>query len=112
MSRHEKPLAQILGGRADANVGFEALCALLRHLGFEERTRSSHHVFRRAGVEDLIDLQRDGDEATAYRVRQIRAVLTTCGLTTTESPEVAVISSWARAGLGRRGRGWLQHSGW
>ena len=89
MSRHEKLLAQILGGRADANVGFDALCSLLRYLGFEERTRSSHHVFRRAGVEELIDLQRDGDKATIYQVRQVRAILTKYGLTTAEPPEGA-----------------------
>ena len=89
MSRHEKLLAQILGGRADANVGFDALCGLLRYLGFEERTRSSHHVFRRAGVEELIDLQRDGDKAKVYQVRQVRAILTKYGLTTAEPPEGA-----------------------
>ena len=89
MSRHEKLLAQILGGRADANVSFDALCALLRHLGFEERTRSSHHMFRRGGVEELINLQRDGDKAKVYQVRQVRAILTKYGLTTTEPPEGA-----------------------
>jgi hypothetical protein len=89
MSRHDKLLAQVLGGRADANIGFEALCALLRHLGFEERTRSSHHVFRRAGVEELINLQRDGDKAKVYQVRQVRAVLTKYGLTATEPREGA-----------------------
>ena len=87
MGRHEKPLAQIPGARADANVGFDALCALLRHLGFEERTRGSHHVFRRAGVEELINLQRDGDKAKVYQVRQVRAILTKYGLTAAEPPE-------------------------
>jgi len=75
MGRHDKLLAQILGGRADANVGFDALRALLRRLGFEERTRGSHHVFRRAGVPARINLQREGDKAKAYQVRQVRAVL-------------------------------------
>lgn len=89
MSRHDKLLAQILGGRADANVGFDALRALLRHLGFEERTRSSHHLFRRAGVEELINLQRDGDKAKVYQVRQVRAILTKYGLTTVEPTEGA-----------------------
>lgn len=81
MGRHDKLLAQILGGRADANVGFDALRALLRHLGFEERTRGGHHVFRRAGVSARINLQRAGAEAKAYQVRQVRAVLVEHGLT-------------------------------
>jgi hypothetical protein len=75
MGRHEKLLAQILSGNSDTNVGFDALRGLLRHLGFEERTRGSHHVFRRAGVRTLINLQRDGDKAKVYQVRQVRAVL-------------------------------------
>jgi len=87
MGRHDKFLAQLLGGRADANVGLEAVCELLRRLGFQERTRGSHHVFRRAGVEELINLQRDGDKAKVYQVRQVRAVLVRCGLTTFEGDE-------------------------
>jgi len=87
MGRHDTFLAQLLGGRADANVGFEAVCALLRRLGFQERTRGSHHVFRRAGVEELINLQRDGDKAKVYQVRQVRAVLVRYGLTTIEGDE-------------------------
>ena len=87
MRRHDKLLAQLLGGRADANVGFEAMCGLLRRLGFEERTRGSHHVFRRSGVEELINLQRDSDKAKVYQVRQVLAVLVRYGLTTIEGDE-------------------------
>lgn len=87
MGRHDKLLAQLLGGRADANVGFEAMCALLRRVGFQERTSGSHHVFRRTGVEEIINLQRDGDKAKVYQVRQVRAVLVPYGLTTIEGDE-------------------------
>ncbi len=87
MGRHDKLLTQILGGRVDANVGFDALRALLRHLGFEERTRGSHHVFRRPEIATLLNLQRDGDKAKVYQVRQVRAVLVEYGLTGGEPPE-------------------------
>lgn len=60
---------------------------MLRHLGFQERTRGSHHVFRRTGVEELLNLQRDGDKAKVYQVRQLRAVLVRYGLTTIEGDE-------------------------
>lgn len=81
MGRHDKLLARLLSGRSDANIGFDELRALLRHLGFEERTRSSHHVFRKTGVDELINLQRDGDKAKVYQVRQVRAILLRYGLT-------------------------------
>lgn len=75
MGKHEKPRRQILRGTSDATISFTDLCALLRHLGFEERTRGDHHIFRRAGVEGLINLQRDGSQAKVYQVRQVRAVI-------------------------------------
>lgn len=59
----------------------------MRRLGFHERTRSSHHMFRRAGVEELLNLQRDGDKAKVYQVRQVRAVLVRYGLTTIEGDD-------------------------
>lgn len=37
--------------------------------------KGSHHVFRRAGVEEMINLQRDGRGAKPYQVRQVRAVI-------------------------------------
>lgn len=87
MGRHEKLLTQILSGSSDTNVGFDALRALLAHLGFEERTRGSHHMFRRTGVRTLINLQRDGDKAKVYQVRQVRAVLMEYGITGGEPSE-------------------------
>jgi hypothetical protein len=75
VSRYEALLRQILEGRADANIGFGDLRALLRHLGFAERMRGGHHIFRRAGVEERINLQREGSKAKPYQVRQVRSVI-------------------------------------
>ena len=75
MSKYDKLLLQILRGTSDANISFDDLCQLLRRLGFEERTRGSHHVFRRQGVEEKINLQRDDGKAKVYQVRQVRAVI-------------------------------------
>jgi hypothetical protein len=75
MSKYDKLLLQILRGTSDANISFDDLCQLLRHLGFEERTRGSYHIFRRQGVEEKINLQRDDGKAKAYQVRQARAVI-------------------------------------
>ncbi len=75
MSKYDDLLARILRGAADANITFRDLCGLLRWLGFEERIRGSHHVFRMAGVEELINLQRDGSKAKGYQVRQVRDII-------------------------------------
>ena len=80
MDKREKLLLQILRGASDANTRFDDLCALLRHLGFEERTKGSHHIFRRAGLEERINLQREGSKAKVYQVRQVRGVILKYGL--------------------------------
>ncbi|MGB5298431.1 MAG: type II toxin-antitoxin system HicA family toxin [Thiogranum sp.] len=74
MGKCEKLLLQIIRGRSDRNTSFEELRKLLLHLGFEERIRGSHHLFRKPGVE-MINLQKDGNKAKPYQVKQVRAVL-------------------------------------
>lgn len=75
MSKYDKLLSQILHGRSDANIAFDDLCQLLRRFGFEERVRSSHHIFRKDDVDERINLQRDGSKAKVYQVRQVRAII-------------------------------------
>ncbi len=80
MGRYEKLLSELLRGKSDANIEFDELCQLLRRLGFDERVRGSHHIFRRSGVEERINLQHDGRKAKAYQTRQVRAVIVKYGL--------------------------------
>ena len=75
MSRRGELVRKILDGRADAGIRFDDLRGLLRSLGFAERIRGSHHVFRKAGVPERINLQRDGAHAKPYQVRQVRQTL-------------------------------------
>ena len=75
MARYEDLLLRILRGTSDANISFNDLRHLLRRLGFEEHIRGSHHMFRKAGVEEKINLQREGNKAKVYQVRQVRGVL-------------------------------------
>lgn len=75
MGKYEKLLEQILIGSSDSNVDFDELCQLLIKLGFEKRVRGSHHIFRKQGVEERINLQRDGSKAKVYQVRQVRSVI-------------------------------------
>jgi hypothetical protein len=81
MSKYEKLRQKILQGRSDANVPFVDLCKLLNRLGFEERISGSHHIFRKAGIEEHPNLQRDNGKTKAYQVRQVRALLLRYNLT-------------------------------
>ena len=75
MSRDDDLRQRILSGRSDANIRFEELRSFLLRLGFTERIRGSHHIFRREGVRELINLQRDGSQAEPYQVRQVRQTI-------------------------------------
>ena len=63
VSKVTKTLDRVLRGTADANIGFAELRALLRHLGFHERIRGSHHIFTRDNVAEILNLQPRGNEA-------------------------------------------------
>ena len=71
----DKILRRVLSGTADAAIRFDELCQLLESLGFEKRVRGSHHLFRKSGVEEKINLQRSGSEAKPYRVKQVPAII-------------------------------------
>jgi len=75
MGKYEKLLSQILQGTSDANISFDDLCNLLKKIGFDERIRGSHHIFRKEGIIEKINLQRDGSKAKIYQVRQVRNVI-------------------------------------
>jgi hypothetical protein len=75
MNQRDKLVARILTGTSDANISFDELCGLLRRMGFDERIRGSHHIFRKSGVQEMINLQRDGSKAKVYQVRQVRNVI-------------------------------------
>jgi hypothetical protein len=75
MGKFVKLRLKILQGSSDANISFADLCELLRTLGFEERIKGSHHIFRKEGVEEKPNLQSDGAKAKPYQVRQVPAIL-------------------------------------
>lgn len=81
MGNYKKLILKILSGSSDANIGFTELTDTLKRLGFSERIRGSHHIYRKQGIEEKINLQKDGAKAKPYQVRQVRALFTRHQLT-------------------------------
>jgi predicted RNA binding protein YcfA (HicA-like mRNA interferase family) len=82
VSQWDKILRRVLSGQADQHVRFADLVGLLLRLGFREHIEGSHHVYRRSGVREIVDLQpRSDGKAKAYQVKQVRAILQKYGLT-------------------------------
>lgn len=75
MTKVDKIRDSILDGKSDANINFEDLRNFLISLGFVERVKGRHHSYRKEGVFEKPNLQRDGNKAKSYQVRQIRKIL-------------------------------------
>ncbi len=75
MGKYEKLILTILIAQADNKIRFIELCNLLRKLGFTERIKGSHHIFRKEGIIEKINLQKDGSHAKPYQVKQVRNII-------------------------------------
>jgi len=75
MGKHEKLMEKILRGTSDPNIAFDDIRGMLLQLGFEERIRGSHHLYRKEGIEEKINMQRAGNKAKPYQVKQVREIL-------------------------------------
>jgi hypothetical protein len=73
--RDNELLSRILRGASDANISFSQLRNLLKRLGFAERIRGDHHIFAKAGVVEIINLQPQGNKAKPYQVKQVRGLI-------------------------------------
>jgi predicted RNA binding protein YcfA (HicA-like mRNA interferase family) len=75
VSKLDKILEKVLRGTSDANINFEDMRQLLNGLGFDERTRGSHHIYTKSDVVEIINLQPKGSKAKPYQVKQVRNLI-------------------------------------
>jgi hypothetical protein len=47
----------------------------MQRFGFDKRVSGSHHIVRKAGVLEKINLQKEGSRAKPYQVRQVRNII-------------------------------------
>lgn len=72
--------AEDLVGKSNGNIPFDDMCSLLESLGFEERTKGSHHIYTWEGHVDIINLQPLNGKCKLYQVRQVAAIIKELGL--------------------------------
>lgn len=75
MGKYDKLIFQVLRGTSDANIAFSDLVNLMLYFGFEMHIKGSHHIFRKEGIEEKPNLQKDGNKAKPYQVKQIRKIV-------------------------------------
>ena len=68
-------LLDVLDGSRDNNIKFVDLRTLLLQLGFRERIKGDHHIYKLDGIPDRVNIQPKGNMAKSYQVRQIRGII-------------------------------------
>ena len=80
MTAIAKILAAVMDGKRDNNIPFADLQRLLDYMEFRHRISGSHFIYWRDGIEEIINIQSDGNRAKAYQVKQVRNIIRKYGL--------------------------------
>lgn len=75
MSSVDKILSDIMSGTKDRNIRFSDLQKLLETLGFRCRIKGDHFIYYKNGIDEIINIQPEGNKAKAYQVKQVRNII-------------------------------------
>ena len=75
MPTNEKIFQEIMCGSKDKSIRFSELQKLLEFLGFQCRIKGDHFIYYKNGVDEIINIQPDGNKAKPYQVKQIRNLI-------------------------------------
>jgi len=75
MPSADKILIEVMSGIKDKNIRFAELQKLMECLGFECRIKGDHFIYYKNGIDEIINIQPEGNKAKAYQVKQIRNII-------------------------------------
>lgn len=75
MSKYDKLFLQIMSGTQDNGIKFSDLQKVLTLLGFAVRIKGDHFIYFKDGIDEIINIQPNGNKAKAYQVRQVRNLI-------------------------------------
>ena len=75
MGKNDKLLVSVMSGTQDTNIPFSDLQKLLTLLGFIVRIKGDHFIYTRDDIEEIINIQPDGNKAKPYQVKQVRNII-------------------------------------
>ena len=75
MATIEKLMQSIMSGTQDRNIKFTDLQKILDVLGFQCRIKGDYFIYWKDGIEEIINIQPDGNKAKPYQVKQIRGII-------------------------------------
>ncbi len=65
----------IISGTKDKNIKFIDLQKILSAVGFNCRIKGDHFIYYKPDVDEIINIQPDGNKAKPYQVKQVRNLL-------------------------------------
>lgn len=71
----EKLIQSIMSGVQDKNIKFTDLQKILDIMGFQCRVKGDHFIYWKEGVDEIINIQPDGNNAKPYQIKQIRNII-------------------------------------
>ncbi|MDO5422772.1 MAG: type II toxin-antitoxin system HicA family toxin [Eubacteriales bacterium] len=71
----QKILTEVMSGTKDKNIRFSELQQLLDVLGFDCRVKGDHFIYFKNGIDEIVNIQPDGNKAKPYQVKQIRNII-------------------------------------
>ena len=75
VSQYDKLMYKILSGTQDKSIQFSELQKVLTILGFVVRIKGDHFIYTKDGIEEIINIQPDGNKAKPYQVKQVRNII-------------------------------------
>ncbi len=71
----DKIFQDVMCGARDKNIRFSDLQKLLETFGFQCRIKGDHFIYYKNGVDEIINIQPDGNKAKPYQVKQVRNIV-------------------------------------
>lgn len=75
MPTNEKIFLEIMCGSKDKNIKFSDLQKILDFFGFQCRIKGDHFIYYKHGVDEIINIQPNGNKAKPYQVKQVRNLI-------------------------------------
>lgn len=75
MPTSKKIFQEIMSGSKDQNIRFSELQKLLDDLNFHCRIKGDHFIYYKNEIDEIINIQPNGNKAKAYQVKQIRNLI-------------------------------------
>ena len=72
----KKVYEAVMSGKSDNNINYTDFQSLIVDLGFKyKRQKGSHTMYYHHGIKKFMNIQKDGNKAKDYQVKQLREII-------------------------------------